>query len=117
MENTYCVYILASKKNGILYVGVTNNLLRRVYEDKKKYLKGFTSKYFVDKLVYFEAGDSIHAAIQREKQIKKWFRKWKIELIESVNPEWKDLYYELGGSDEYEDIDSYYSLRFPLSRE
>lgn len=111
MRNTYHVYILASKKNGVLYIGVTNNILRRVYEHKKKYIKGFTNKYFVDKLVYFEETDSIHAAIQREKQLKKWYRKWKIELIESFNPEWKDLYYDYGGLEECEEIDLYYKQK------
>jgi len=119
MSRSYYVYILASKKNGVLYIGVTNNLLRRVYEHKKKLIKGFTTKYFVSKLVYFEETDSIGAAIQREKQLKKWYRKWKIELIKSVNPEWKDLYYEYGGEDEYEDIDTYYKedsrLRLPAA--
>jgi putative endonuclease len=118
MKNTYYVYILSSKKNGVLYIGVTNNLLRRVYEHKKKLITGFTTKYFVNKLVYFEETDSIYSAIQREKQLKKWYRKWKIELIERVNPEWKDLYYEYGGLDEYEDIDSFYGedSRWSLSR-
>ncbi len=109
--------MLASKKKGVLYIGVTNNLIKRVYEHKKKFIEGFTSRYFVNKLVYFEETDSIHSAIQREKQLKKWNRKWKIELIESINPEWKDFYYDYGGLDEYEDIDAFYSERFPLSRE
>jgi putative endonuclease len=95
----YYVYILANKMNGTLYTGVTNNLLRRVYEHKHKLADGFTKKYEVDKLVYFIQTDSIHSAIQREKQIKKWLRKWKIELIEEMNPMWKDLYYEYGGTD------------------
>lgn len=111
MRNTYYIYILASKKNGVLYIGVTNNLLRRVYEHKKKYNNGFTSKYFINKLVYFEETDSIYAAIQREKQLKKWYRKWKIELIEGFNPEWKDLYYIYGGLEEYEEIDLYYKQK------
>ncbi len=102
----YYVYILASKKKGTLYTGVTNNLIRRVYEHKHKIIKGFTKKYGVDKLVYFEQTEDINAAIQREKQIKKWFRKWKIELIEDMNPEWKDLYYE------FEDIESV-ELEYP----
>jgi len=97
--NSYSVYILASKKHGVLYIGVTNNLLKRVYEHKNKIHKGFTEKYFVNKLVYFEETDSIFSAIEREKQLKKWNRKWKIELIESMNPEWNDLYYEYGGKE------------------
>ena len=94
---SYYVYILASKKDGVLYIGVTNNFLRRVYEHKNKTHKGFTDKYFVSKLVYFEETDSIFSAIVREKQLKKWNRSWKVELIESMNPEWNDLYYEYGG--------------------
>ncbi len=75
----------------MLYVGVTNNLLRRVWEHKSKITKGFTKKYFIDKLVYFEETISVIAAIQREKRLKKWNRKWKEALINSRNPEWKDL--------------------------
>jgi putative endonuclease len=74
----YYVYILASKKNGTLYIGVTNNLLKRVYQHKKKLVEGFTKKYNVDKLVYFEQTKNIYSAIQREKQLKKWNRKWKL---------------------------------------
>lgn len=78
---------------------MTNNLLRRIYEHKKKLIKGFTEKYGVDILVYFEETNDVAVAIIREKQLKRWKRNWKIELIESINPEWKDLYYEYGGSD------------------
>ena len=92
---TYYVYILASKRNGTLYTGVTNNLIRRVYEHKNDVVPGFTSRYGVHSLVYFEQGNSILDAIQREKRIKKWKRVWKIELIEKQNPEWKDLYDDL----------------------
>ncbi len=91
----YYVYILASKKNGTLYIGVTNNLLRRVYEHKNNLVPGFTSKYNVHRLVYYEQTNEIYAALTREKQLKKWRRKWKIELIEEHNPEWRDLYEEL----------------------
>lgn len=97
---TYYVYILAGKKNGTLYTGVTNNLLRRVYEHKHKMVDGFTKKYGIDKLVYYITTDSIEWAIQREKQIKAWKRQWKIRIIEELNPEWKDLYYELDGTDD-----------------
>ena len=88
---TYYVYILASKINGVLYIGVTNDLKRRVFEHKELG-HGFTQKYFVRRLVYFEETNSIFAAIRREKQLKKWKRTWKIELIEKENPEWRDLY-------------------------
>jgi putative endonuclease len=91
----YYVYILASKRNGTLYVGVTGDLLKRVYEHKNELGKGFTEKYGVHKLVYFEATENVESAITREKQIKKWNRTWKLELIESVNPDWNDLYDKL----------------------
>ncbi|HEY9166986.1 MAG TPA: GIY-YIG nuclease family protein [Candidatus Kryptonia bacterium] len=98
-DKNYYVYILASKRNGTLYTGVTNDLIRRVRQHKDKMMNGFTKKYGVDKLVYFESTDDVTVAIRREKQIKKWYRKWKIELIESMNPEWKDLYDELVSED------------------
>ena len=82
---------MASKKNGTLYVGVTSNLIRRVYEHKGNLIKGFTSRYHVHRLVYFEQTNDIRNAITREKQIKKWKRGWKIELIERMNPAWRDL--------------------------
>jgi putative endonuclease len=90
----YYIYLLASKRNGTLYVGVTHDLIRRVYEHKNDFVKGFTSKYGVHRLVYFEQCEDYESAVQREKQIKEWKRKWKLELIEKVNPEWKDLYEE-----------------------
>ncbi len=89
---TYYVYILASRKNGTLYIGVTNDLVRRVYEHKQDFVKGFTSRYGVYGLVYFEHTQSIDAALTREKELKKWRRQWKIDLIEKRNPEWADLY-------------------------
>jgi len=88
----YYVYILASKKNGTLYIGVTNNLLKRVYEHKNNLIAGFTKKYSVHNLVYYEAYSNIHDAIAREKRMKKWERSWKIELIKKANPQWEDLY-------------------------
>ena len=100
----YYVYILASKKDGVLYIGVTNDLVRRVYEHKNDIVKGFTQKYFVKKLVYYEVTKSVVIAIQREKQLKKWKREWKIALIEEFNPEWNDLYYEIGGTDDPIDL-------------
>ena len=91
----YYVYILASKKNGTLYIGVTNDLIRRTYEHKEGLSDGFTKKYNVKLLVYYEIHSDINEAIKREKAMKKWLRKWKIELIEKTNPEWKDMYLEL----------------------
>ncbi|MCL2508623.1 MAG: GIY-YIG nuclease family protein [Oscillospiraceae bacterium] len=94
MENTKqgYVYILFNKRNGTLYIGVTSNLIKRVYEHKNKLTGGFTSEYDVDKLGYYEAHDSITTAIEQEKRIKGGPRKKKLELIESMNPEWNDLY-------------------------
>lgn len=91
----YYVYILASKKNGTLYIGVTSNLIKRIYEHKNDVAEGFTRKYAVHDLVYFEDTESVESAIAREKQLKKWNRAWKISLIEKSNPAWKDLYPEL----------------------
>lgn len=91
------MYILASRKNGTLYIGVTKDLIKRVFEHKEKVIKGFTSKYGVDKLVYYEHFTDINAAISREKNIKKWKRNWKLRIIIENNPEWKDLYNELVG--------------------
>ncbi len=88
---SYFVYILASKRNGTLYIGVTSDLKRRVWEHKNKIIKGFTEKYGVDKLVYYEETNNADSAITREKQLKKWKRKWKIRLIEESNKEWEDL--------------------------
>ncbi|KYK43625.1 GIY-YIG nuclease family protein [Bradyrhizobium diversitatis] len=89
---TYYVYILASKKHGTLYIGVTRDLVRRVYEHKTKAVPGFTSKYGVNKLVLFEIYDDPATAIAREKELKKWRRDWKTRLIEEQNPNWDDLY-------------------------
>jgi putative endonuclease len=88
----YYVYILASKKNGTLYVGVTSNLCGRIWQHKNNVLAGFTNKYKIHNLVYYEEHDEVYMAIQREKSIKAWKRKWKLELIEKDNPQWKDLY-------------------------
>lgn len=87
----FYIYILASKENGVLYIGVTNDIQRRVLEHKQKINLGFTNRYNISKLVYYENHDKILLAIKREKQLKKWKRRWKIELIESVNPDWLDL--------------------------
>jgi putative endonuclease len=92
MGGAYYVYILASKIGGTLYVGVTNDLVRRVYEHREKLADGFTKKYDVSKLVYYEAHTDVEAATIREKRMKKWNRAWKIRLIEEDNPNWDDLY-------------------------
>ena len=89
--NSYYVYIMASRRNGTLYVGVTNNLARRVYEHKNNLVEGFTKKYGVHRLVYYEQYQDITSALQREKQMKKWNREWKINRIREQNPDWKDL--------------------------
>src|SRR5437868_15351405 len=94
MKNYY-VYILASKRNGTLYIGITSNLIRRIYEHKEKIFKGFTLKYDVNKLVYYEQYQDVTIAIKREKRLKEWKRKWKLHLIEKNNQYWKDLYYEI----------------------
>jgi putative endonuclease len=91
-ERQYYVYMLASRIGGTLYIGVTNDLVRRVYEHREKFVAGFTKKYDVAKLVYYEAHSDVEAAITREKQMKKWNRAWKIGLIEESNPNWDDLY-------------------------
>ena len=92
MDRYYYIYILTNKDNKVLYTGVTNNLLRRVYEHRSKHVKIFTSKYNVSKLVYYEEAEDVYGAISREKQIKGYVRAKKVKLIESINPEWKDLY-------------------------
>jgi putative endonuclease len=94
---SFYVYILASRIGGTLYIGVTNDLIRRVAEHRLKSVKGLTKKYEVDKLVYFEQFDDAENAIGREKQLKKWHRAWKIRLIEEVNPNWDDLYSGIAG--------------------
>lgn len=91
----YFVHILASKRKGTLYIGVTNNLIKRVYDHKQNMVEGFTKQYNVHNLVYFEIHEDVHEAILREKQMKKWNRQWKINLIEKNNPEWNDLYNEI----------------------
>ena len=91
----FWVYILASKPGGTLYVGVTNDLVRRTFEHREGHAPGFTKKYGVKSLVFYEQHDTAIAAIQREKNIKHWPREWKIDLIVSMNPEWRDLYDEI----------------------
>ena len=91
----YYIYILASRRNGTLYVGVTSDLLKRIYEHKQDIVDGFTKKYHVHTLVYYEVHNDIQVAIEREKQIKKWNRRWKMRLVEEMNSEWRDLYNEI----------------------
>jgi len=91
MSKTYYVYLVTSWNNKVLYIGVTNNLERRLYEHNNKLVKGFTEKYNVNKLVYFEQSSDIESAITREKEIKKWRREKKNDLVESVNKKWNDL--------------------------
>jgi len=86
------VYILASQRNGTLYVGVTSDLIERIHEHKSNQVDGFSKNYKIHSLVYFEQHETMDSAILREKQLKKWNRKWKLELIEENNPEWQDLY-------------------------
>jgi putative endonuclease len=90
------VYILASHRNGTLYIGVTSNLIQRLHQHRSGLIEGFSSDYGVKQLMWFEAGGTMEAAIQREKQIKKWNRQWKIALIERENPDWRDLAVGLG---------------------
>lgn len=112
MEKSYCVYILASKPHGTLYTGVTSDLVGRVWQHKNDVFEGFTKQYQVHQLVWYECGDSIEGAICREKQIKKWNRAWKLELIEKFNPMWDDLYDRLTGAEEIR----FTSSGSPLSR-
>ncbi|BAT61792.1 GIY-YIG nuclease superfamily protein [Variibacter gotjawalensis] len=96
----YYVYILASARRGTLYVGVTNDLIRRVYEHRESAVPGFTKRHDVKRLVYFEVHDDISEAIEREKQIKRWRREWKIKLVEEQNEDWHDLWPSLVASGE-----------------
>ncbi|MBI2855211.1 MAG: GIY-YIG nuclease family protein [Chloroflexi bacterium] len=95
MKELYAVYILANKKHGTLYIGVTSYLVGRVYQHKTDMVEGFTKKYGCHTLVYYETTEDVNSAIAREKQMKKWNRIWKIELIEKDNPHWRDLYDDL----------------------
>ena len=95
MEKQFYVYILASQKNGTLYTGHTDDIVRRVWEHREGFRPGFTKKYNVKRLVWLEAHPTRESAFRRERQIKKWNRAWKIELIEALNPDWDDLYLKL----------------------
>ena len=95
MERQPCVYLLASKRNGTLYAGVTSNLVKRIWEHKHHVVDGFTKKYGVEILVWYEVHETLESAISREKAIKNWKREWKINVIEMMNPQWLDLYSDL----------------------
>lgn len=95
MHRQPAAYILASKRNGTLYVGVTSDLVKRVWEHKNDSVDGFTKRYGVHRLVYFELHNTMESAVTREKQLKKWNRAWKLELIEKQNPDWNDLWGEI----------------------
>jgi len=91
MSRQYFVYILTNKTNRVLYIGVTSNLERRIYEHKNKLVEGFSKKYNLQKLVYYEVTNDVNSAIKREKQLKNWHRQWKTNLVNQFNPEWRDL--------------------------
>lgn len=110
MEKQPAVYLLAHRRNGVLYVGVTSDLIARTWQHRTHSVDGFTAKYNVAMLVWYEIYDTMYPAITREKQIKKWRRAWKVELIEKENPEWLDLWARIIGEDDRK-------TRFPLSRE
>ena len=97
MAKQFYVYILASKRNGTLYTGVTSNLIQRVWQHKHDVIQGFTRKYNVKTLVYYEVHENAESALTREKKIKRWRRAWKLALIEDSNPEWRDLYEDILG--------------------
>lgn len=97
MKRVPCVYILASKRNGTLYTGVTSDLIKRVWQHKQHQVEGFSKKYAVDILVWYELHESMESAIQREKAIKNWKRAWKVNAIKAMNPQWRDLYDDLLG--------------------
>jgi putative endonuclease len=92
MSKLPCVYLLASKRNGTLYIGVTSDLVKRVWEHKNHVVDGFTKQHGVDQLVWYEVHETMESAIQREKALKEWQREWKLKLIEENNPDWNDLY-------------------------
>ena len=97
MEKAFCVYLLASARNGTLYVGVTSNLVQRVWQHKEGLVDGFTKEYAVKDLVWYEQHDNAESAIRREKQVKKWNREWKVRMLEEQNPYWNDLYPQIVG--------------------
>ncbi|BDY04093.1 GIY-YIG nuclease family protein [Ferrimonas sp. YFM] len=98
MDKLPCVYLMTNARNGILYIGVTSNLHKRVWEHRNHVVEGFTKQHHLTKLVYFEMHSSMYQAITREKQLKNWQRQWKIELIEQTNPYWRDLWEDICGN-------------------
>ena len=92
MNKQPAVYILANKRNGTLYIGVTSDLVKRIWQHKNNMVEGFTKRYGVHQLVWYELHENMQSAVEREKRMKEWKRKWKLELIESINPNWQDLY-------------------------
>ncbi len=92
MEKNFYTYILTSKRNGTLYIGVTSDLIKRIWQHKEELADSFTKKYNIKNLVYYEQHEDAYSAITREKQLKSWKRKWKLEIIEKFNPRWEDLY-------------------------
>ncbi len=97
MEKQFCVYIVTNHPRGTLYIGVTSNLAERIGQHREKAVDGFTEKYGLDRLVWYELHENAESAILREKQLKKWNRLWKVELIEKMNPEWRDLFQDIVG--------------------
>ena len=95
MDKQPAVYILASKRNGTLYIGVTSDLVKRIWEHKQNMVDGFSKRYSIHQLVWYEMHESMESAIDREKRLKEWKRKWKLELIEVTNPNWQDLYHTI----------------------
>ena len=94
-KKQFFIYIMTNKRKGTLYIGVTSDLPARVWQHKSNLIEGFTEKYKLHKLVYYEQHENIYSAIKREKQMKKWQRQWKLEIVEKLNPHWKDLYEEI----------------------
>jgi putative endonuclease len=95
MEKVYYVYIMTNQKNGTIYIGISSNLLRRVYQHKNEYYEGFSKKHFLKRLVYYESFGDVELAIKKEKRLKKYNRDWKINLIEKTNPDWRDLWFDI----------------------
>ena len=116
MEQQYYVCILATDRNGTLYIGVTNDIDRRVAEHKQGVQEGFTSEYGVNRLVHVETFTDIHEAILRDKRLKKWNRQWKLNLIEKTNPEWRDLS-DTGNAERFSEYPATFGPVFPPSRE